>query len=132
MQPFLTLLATGLLVAAFLFLSAVILRWRRVTTRPVEHREEWFSAVIEHGADLILVVADDGQLQYASPAVTRLLGYQPAEVVGWPGSSSAMPSAPAARSCWSGPTGSGCGSAPARICRPRSVPRWTGCRPTIC
>ena len=77
MQPFLTLLATGLLVAAFLFLSAVILRWRRVTTRPVEHREEWFSAVIEHGADLILVVADDGQLQYASPAVTRLLGYQP-------------------------------------------------------
>src|SRR4051812_40962925 len=76
------MVAAGLLATAFLILSAVLLPWRRPRAGKHERREEWFGALVEHGGDLILVVAEDGQLQYASPAVTRLLGYQPAEVVG--------------------------------------------------
>ncbi len=41
-----------------------------------------FRSLIEHGMDLISIVGADGRFTYASPAVTRLLGYTPTELVG--------------------------------------------------
>lgn len=44
--------------------------------------EKRFRALIKHASDLVVVIEPRGLLTYASPAVTRILGYEPAEVVG--------------------------------------------------
>ena len=44
--------------------------------------EVWFRSLIEHGMDLITVIGADGRFLYASPAVTRLLGYRQTELIG--------------------------------------------------
>ena len=41
-----------------------------------------FRALIEHSADVITTLTMDGIVLYASPAVSRVLGYQPDEIVG--------------------------------------------------
>lgn len=44
---------------------------------------EWrFQSLIEQGTDIIAVLASDGTTMYVSPAVERILGYQPAERIG--------------------------------------------------
>ena len=47
--------------------------------------EERFRALIEHGADVVALVAPDGTLLFASHSIERLLGFTPAELVGHPG-----------------------------------------------
>jgi two-component system cell cycle sensor histidine kinase/response regulator CckA len=47
--------------------------------------EERFRALIEHGADVVALVAPDGTLLFASHSIERLLGFAPAELVGHPG-----------------------------------------------
>ncbi len=44
--------------------------------------EERFRALIENSADVIIVLTAEGIVQYASPALERVLGYRPAEIVG--------------------------------------------------
>src|SRR3989442_847414 len=45
--------------------------------------EEHFRSLIENATDIITTVLDlDGTLRYASPAVERLLGYKPEELIG--------------------------------------------------
>src|SRR5688572_18920820 len=44
--------------------------------------EERFRALIEHGADAIVLLASDGTVLFASQASERVLGYRPAELVG--------------------------------------------------
>ena len=44
--------------------------------------EVWFRSLIEHGMDLITVIGANGTFLYASPAVTRLLGYGQTELIG--------------------------------------------------
>src|SRR6266480_581628 len=46
--------------------------------------EERFRALIEHGADVVALVAPDGTLLFASHSIERLLGFAPAELVGHP------------------------------------------------
>ena len=46
--------------------------------------EERFRALIEHGADVVALVAPDGTLLFASHSIERLLGFTPAELVGRP------------------------------------------------
>src|SRR5437879_2516769 len=46
--------------------------------------EERFRALIEHGADVVALVAPDGTLLFASHSIERLLGFAPAELVGRP------------------------------------------------
>ncbi|MGH9058803.1 MAG: diguanylate cyclase domain-containing protein, partial [Acidimicrobiales bacterium] len=41
-----------------------------------------FSALVEHGHDLITVMAPDGTISYASPACQAILGREPARLVG--------------------------------------------------
>jgi diguanylate cyclase (GGDEF)-like protein/PAS domain S-box-containing protein len=48
--------------------------------------EAKFRALVEHSSDLVLVLDENAILTYASPSVTRLLGYSPAAVIGRPAS----------------------------------------------
>jgi PAS domain S-box-containing protein len=52
----------------------------RATTAPVD--QERFRTLIENATDVITVIAPDGTITYESPSVERVLGYEPAELVG--------------------------------------------------
>ena len=57
-------------------------------TTPRERREresEWYPTLVAEVDDLVTVVDADGILTYVSPAVTRVLGYEPDDLVGHEG-----------------------------------------------
>ncbi|HUR58106.1 MAG TPA: PAS domain S-box protein, partial [Opitutaceae bacterium] len=56
-----------------------LLRQAQAALRQSENR---FRALIERSTDVIALLAADGTVLYDSPAVTRVLGYAPAELVG--------------------------------------------------
>jgi two-component system cell cycle sensor histidine kinase/response regulator CckA len=61
--------------------------WDEVTERKraeeaLRASEAHFRALIERSMDLTAVLDADGRIKYASPSVTRLLGYEPAELSG--------------------------------------------------
>ncbi|RXK50482.1 PAS domain S-box protein [Halorientalis pallida] len=47
-----------------------------------EHGADWYRTLVEEVNDLATVVDTDGTITYVSPAVTRILGYEPDELVG--------------------------------------------------
>ena len=47
---------------------------------------ERFRAMLEHASDVVQVMDHEGRILWTSPAVKRVLGYEPEELVGWPGS----------------------------------------------
>ncbi len=53
--------------------------------------ERRLGALVEHAADIILVVDADANLRYASPAFESILGYSMAEIIGTPASDLAHP-----------------------------------------
>lgn len=55
---------------------------RREAEEGLRRSEAWFRALIEEAQDLTCVLAEDGSFQYASPSFTRILGYQPEELIG--------------------------------------------------
>ncbi len=55
---------------------------RRRAEAALAERERRFRALIEHGSDLISLIGADGTFTYFGPSVTRILGYQPAELIG--------------------------------------------------
>ena len=50
-----------------------------------KHGSDWHQTLIEQVNDLITVVDTEGTITYVSPAVTRVLGYDPEELVGHEG-----------------------------------------------
>ncbi|HEV7566802.1 MAG TPA: PAS domain S-box protein [Microbacteriaceae bacterium] len=50
----------------------------------ISRRDDRFRSMIENANDLITVVDLDGHVLYQSPAVTRTLGWTPAELASWP------------------------------------------------
>jgi PAS domain S-box-containing protein len=48
----------------------------------VRRSEERFRSLVQHGSDIITVVDAEGAIRYVSPAVERVLGYEPEEMVG--------------------------------------------------
>ena len=74
--------------AAFVVLVAVMSRLlftmcenRRLLTE-LQVREEHFRSLVHQSSDVITLVSPDGTVRYQSPAITRLLGYAPDELVG--------------------------------------------------
>ncbi len=62
--------------------SGVLVMGRDVTEEEqlrleLVRREQRFRSLIENSSDIIFMVSPDGALQYASPSVTRVLGYEP-------------------------------------------------------
>lgn len=51
-------------------------------TEEVARRQEHFRALIETGSDVITVIDALGRLQYVSPSVQRVFGYEPGTVIG--------------------------------------------------
>jgi len=50
-----------------------------------KHGSDWYQTLIGQVDDLITVVDTDGTITYVSPAVTRILGYDPEELIGHEG-----------------------------------------------
>ena len=53
-----------------------------VAQEKIEHNESRFRAMIEKSAETIALFWEDGTFVYASPSISRLLGYAPDELVG--------------------------------------------------
>ncbi len=46
-----------------------------------DEEEQRFRALVQHASDGITVLGPDGAMRYRSPAVARMLGYEPDEMV---------------------------------------------------
>jgi diguanylate cyclase (GGDEF)-like protein/PAS domain S-box-containing protein len=57
---------------------------RVAAERDLAHSESRFRAIVAHSSDLVAVLDSRGVVQYVSPAVLALLGYEPRELVGTP------------------------------------------------
>ncbi|HEX7134452.1 MAG TPA: PAS domain S-box protein [Iamia sp.] len=55
-----------------------------VATASLAASEARFTAMVEHGSDLIAIIDPAGELVYASPAYRTVLGYDPATLTGRP------------------------------------------------
>jgi PAS domain S-box-containing protein len=54
-----------------------------ITDRVERERElEQYEAYLEESTDIITVLDEEGRVQYQSPATTRLLGYEPGDLIG--------------------------------------------------
>ena len=88
-----TLILLGLLVAAIL-VGAVLTRFDQlVLSRTLEHRvvertlairthAKWFRALVQNSSDVITIVDPSGTIRYQTPSASRVLGYDPAAMVG--------------------------------------------------
>jgi diguanylate cyclase (GGDEF)-like protein/PAS domain S-box-containing protein len=65
-----------------IILSATDVTERTLIEEGYRARERWAHALVQGGSDLVLVTDRAGVLTYASPAVSRILGYEPEEVIG--------------------------------------------------
>ena len=68
-------------------MQGIVVNFRDVTDRKkieekLERSEEYFRALIENTLDVITIIKTDGEVIYMSPAIERLLGYTPAELIG--------------------------------------------------
>ena len=61
------------------------MRDNTASKRDTEREADWYRALVEEVNDLATVVDTDGTISYVSPAVTRILGYEPDELVGHEG-----------------------------------------------
>jgi PAS domain S-box-containing protein len=66
---------------------AIVSNFRDITERrraeeALERRERRFRALIEHSSDVTVLTQPDGTITYASPSITRALGYASEEVQG--------------------------------------------------
>lgn len=55
---------------------------RKRTDQALRESEERFRSLIENALDIITVLNADGTLRYVSPSLERVLGYNPAELIG--------------------------------------------------
>jgi len=51
----------------------------------VKESESYFQAITEHSSDIVIIVDAQGTITYASPSVTRFIGYHPSELIGTSG-----------------------------------------------
>jgi PAS domain S-box-containing protein len=52
------------------------------TKEQIEAASRWYSNILEHSSDYVMIVDDAGTIDYVSPAITRVMGYDPDEIVG--------------------------------------------------
>ena len=58
---------------------------RKRSEEALRESEEYFRALIDNSYDVIAIVNSEGNIKYISPSVSRVLGYDPAEVMGGSG-----------------------------------------------
>jgi PAS domain S-box-containing protein len=55
---------------------------RKQTEQALQASETHYRSLIEHGMDQVTIMGADGRFTYASPSVTRLLGWDPDQLIG--------------------------------------------------
>jgi PAS domain S-box-containing protein len=87
--PLLLFGAQGVLISALAHaLRSARQRAEESTLEAQKHQEELrqseerFRALVQNSSDIITVIASDGTIRYVSPAVERVTGYHPEELVG--------------------------------------------------
>ncbi|HET8656812.1 MAG TPA: PAS domain S-box protein [Longimicrobiaceae bacterium] len=65
----------------FTIIAKDVSDWKRAEAE-LRSREQHFRALIENALDLVHLMDEEGRITYMSPAVERLLGYAPEEMVG--------------------------------------------------
>ncbi|AUV82553.1 hybrid sensor histidine kinase/response regulator [Salinigranum rubrum] len=56
---------------------------RDITERKQRERElEQYEAYLQNSTDIVTVLDDSGTIKYGSPSITRILGYEPGELIG--------------------------------------------------
>lgn len=55
---------------------------RKRAEQALREKEDYFRSLIEQSSDIISVVDEDGTVYYASPSFERMLGYNPADLLG--------------------------------------------------
>jgi PAS domain S-box-containing protein len=55
---------------------------RKKAEEAIQEREARFSSFAENSFDIIYMMDEKGMLNYVSPAITRILGFEPKEVIG--------------------------------------------------
>ncbi len=55
---------------------------RKEAELALQRSEEYYRRLIENASDLITIIDRDGIITYQSPSITRILGYEPEELVG--------------------------------------------------
>jgi diguanylate cyclase (GGDEF)-like protein/PAS domain S-box-containing protein len=81
---------SGLAVGALLITALVVVRQllavrenlRLLAETAARQTEARFRSLVQHSSDVILVTRADGTMRYVSPSATRVLGYDPGELVG--------------------------------------------------
>jgi PAS domain S-box-containing protein len=58
---------------------------RRKTEEALRHSEERYRLLVQNASDIAALFDEDGTIRYVSPAVERILGYRPEELIGQPG-----------------------------------------------
>ena len=52
------------------------------TQEAMQQSETRFRSLVQHASDITIIVDKSGMIQYVSPSVTRILGYQPDDLLG--------------------------------------------------
>ncbi len=84
-EPLAVLSAGVMAVTVFVVMrqiAAVRENGRLLKERSIREGEERFKSLVRHSSDVIAIVDVDGAIQYVSPSITRIFGYQPQELVG--------------------------------------------------
>ncbi|MGH8888803.1 MAG: diguanylate cyclase domain-containing protein, partial [Acidothermaceae bacterium] len=88
-----TLILLGLLVASVLVAAVLARIDQLVLSRTLEHRvvertlalrthAKWFRSLVQNSSDVITIVDASGTIRYQTPSASRVLGYDPAAMVG--------------------------------------------------
>ena len=48
----------------------------------IQRRSAWYQQILAHSSDYVLIVDEMGDVAYVSPAIERVMGYAPEEIVG--------------------------------------------------
>ncbi len=48
----------------------------------IESTTRWYSTILEHSSDYVMIVGGNGDIKYVTPPIERVMGYSPAEIIG--------------------------------------------------
>jgi PAS domain S-box-containing protein len=63
-------------------LSVLSITDRKKAIRELAASEERFRSLVQNSSDIITILEEDGTINYGSPSIQRILGYQPEDLVG--------------------------------------------------
>ena len=81
-EPLVFAISMAAILALVFWRMAVIFSEYRRAEADADEGREFYRALVENGPDLVMLMDFDGTVLFASPSFERILGYEPAAVVG--------------------------------------------------